>query len=85
MKQADKIGLMLYVWGDPTFVVSNFDPSDGMCPYAGGNLAVTMHYDDDFKDAGSLARKAAIYIEVETLPALIAALQEFLPPPPEAE
>ena len=69
-------GKMIYVWGEPTFVVSNFDPSEGHTPYSGG-CVVTTHY-DDLKDAGSLSRDGALFIGSDELSDLIKALEEFV-------
>ena len=71
-------GKMIYVWGNPTYVVSNFDPTEGHTPYAEGCVAITTHYDDDFKDAGSLSREGAMFIAGDEIEDFVKALQEFV-------
>ncbi len=72
-------GEMIYVWSDPVFVVSNFDPCEENRMYPNGCVAVTAHYDgEDMDKAGSLSHDGALFIGQDELPDLIAALQEFV-------
>lgn len=71
-----KNGKMIYVWGDPTIVLSNFD--------AGGEhgdaygVIITSHYDENFTHAGSLENENCLYIEKDQIKDLVSAIQEFL-------
>jgi hypothetical protein len=73
----DKNGKMIYVWGDPTFVVSNFDPKDGHTMYAEGCVAITCHFDGKFENAGSLQHDTAFFVSDDQLPDFIEALSGF--------
>jgi hypothetical protein len=73
----DKSGKMIYVWGDPTFVVSNFDPEDGHTMYPEGCVAITVHFNGKFENAGSLQYDKAFFVSENQLPDLIEALSEF--------
>ena len=73
-------GKIIYIWGDPTICVSNFDSCDGYSSYALGSIAITQHY-DDIEDAGSIMsekNKGALFIDKDQIKCIIAALQEFL-------
>jgi len=73
----DRNGKMIFVWGDPSFVVSNFDPTDEHTLYVAGSVAITMHYDGDFQNAGSLQHDRAFFVDDLQIPDLSAALQEM--------